>query len=385
MKGSSSFLIGLGLGVVAVAAGYLALRNMPAPEPTAEEIRDRLVFNLDNAPVKLPRALPEAVLTRSCAFGPTLVEAQRSTVKPVAKPGGEAPVDDGATYDHPTPESRLHAILDATTCRELGALEGVNTEDLSDIARSSPLLVRRAWNNGDAVSARAWAVRTWALGQDLMAADPNRTELGSELVAAGADGLAFWLVQQDVPEDVRKEGTVLAMALLSTSPPASILVEQRATRMLRRGLSSPVALNLDAKGLTAAFEAAGAWWGGVSEAMDTPGAPVPGPAERPPDSTRDTVDVLAAMTDHGLEDWFTSVRAADRGRLAVTLLLNLDRTTCATPWQGDPPKDPVTGEPAGWDVDSCTLTLGDQQWGRQVAVPEEDFGRTDGKRFGPPD
>ena len=82
---------------------------------------------------------------------------------------------------------------------------------------------------------------------------------------------------------------------------------------------------------------------------------------------------------------FTSVRAADRGRLAVTLLLNLDRTTCATPWQGDPPKDPVTGEPAGWDVDSCTLTLGDQQWGRQVAVPEEDFGRTDGKRFGPPD
>jgi len=368
MQRHTSFLVGLGLGVAAVAAGYLAITNLPASEPSAEDIRDRLLEKLDGARPRLERALPDPVRTRSCAFGPSLAEAQRGSVKPVKLPtpgdtDAPAPVDP-STFTYPTPEARLHAMLESTTCKELGRLDAVDTTDLADLPRSSPMLVRRAWRNQEPVSARAWAVRTWALGHDLIVAQPEQqAEAGSRLVAAGADGLAFWLIQSDVPQDLRQEGAVLAAQLLHRSPVPRALIERRATRMLRRGLTSPIALNLDGEQLTAAFETAGAWWGQAAEALETPGAPVPAAPDPPPGSTPDTSGVLIAMTDTDLQEWFEVVRHAERNRLAVALLLEVDRDACQAPWAAEPPQDPVSGAPARWNAATCTLTLGDTSWG----------------------
>lgn len=368
MQRSNSFIVGLGLGVAAVVAGFFALRNLPSPEEDVTDARDALLAEVDQPLARPSRALPDEARSQDCDVGERIRQAQRQSVAPILAPGQEPPPAPPGGYDHPTPESRIDAILDATTCKRAGTLTGIDTDDLLDLERSIPMLARRAHLEDERVAARAWSLRTWALGEDLLSVDPAaHGELGNRLVAAGAASTADWLLLPKLTVEERRDGAVLAAALLQRRPEPRLLAEHRAIYMLRRGLTSPVSSNVEAEELRALFGAATGWWASVADAIGAPGKALPSLPDRPVGGTRDGVDVLASLTDAQLDAWAASARHADRARLAVSILLTHDPESCPAPWATDPPTDPVTGSPARWDAPACALTLGDTRWSR----PEE--------------
>ena len=360
MSRGSPFIAGLLLGSLALGAGFLAFRYLPAVSDGPSQNRDRLLAELPEAVERLPRALPRQARTQPCGFGQALVSAQRQSVKPVN------PQDtDVGPWDHQTPESRIDAMLDATACQRPGVPLGLDEADIGDLLRSGPMLVRRAHANGERLPARAWALRIWALGQDLVANDPEHYAVqGFRLQAVSIDAFVWWWSQPDLTDEERAEGELLAKALMERAPAGQRVVQRLATITLRRGLEDPAALALEPDELSAHVRDAATWWNTLAEATGTPAAPPPEPL-----ATEGEPALLATLTDPQAPELVQAHHHLARARLAAVLLFAGPRPgaeACPAPWEGAPPVDPVTAKAAEWDANLCRLTLGDRSFGPGV-------------------
>ncbi|MFK7928439.1 MAG: hypothetical protein AB8H79_09620 [Myxococcota bacterium] len=353
MSRGSPFILGLVLGTVAIGAGYLAYLEFAGDGPPVVET---LLAELPEQEIGLSRALPKGARTTKCGFGQALVSAQRKTVAPV----GEEP-DPTKTYDFPTPETRIDAMMSATTCQRAGVPLGLDTEDLSDLIRSGPMLVRRAYSGGDRQSARGWGLRGWALGQDLVANDPiQHAVIGYRLQTVFVDAFAWWLGQPELTPEERTEASVIAAELFDRSPDPRRVAQIWAVSTMRAALQEPGVGELEDGILQSAVADAAAWWKAIGDAAATPGAPVPAlPTAEEPNP------LLAALYDERGSDFVEAYRTAARARVAALMVYNAELSAddvCAAPWSGDPPVDPVSGAEASWDETTCILVLGDRTY-----------------------
>lgn len=361
MSRGSPFIAGLLLGSLALGAGFLAFRYLPTTDDGPAQNRDRLLAELPEAVDRLPRALPRQARTQPCGFGQALVSAQRQSVKPVN------PQDtDVGPWDHQTPESRIDAMLDATACQRPGVPLGLDEADIDDLLRSGPMLVRRAHAKGERLPARAWALRIWALAQDLVAVDPEKyAVLGFRLQAVSIDAFVWWWSQADLTADERAEGQLLARALMERAPAGQRVVQRLATISLRRGLEDPAALTLEPNDLSADVRDAAAWWKTLADATATPAA---APPERL-STEGESAALFDKLTHPHAPELVQAHHHLSRARLAAVLLFAgppPGADACPAPWEGEPPVDPVTAKPAEWDANLCRLTLGDRSFGPGV-------------------
>lgn len=357
-RGSGGFVAGVVAGSAVVVAALIGLQFLPEQQESVGAARDRLMSQLSAAGDGVERALPKELRTEDCDIASVLDEALSASVKPPIEQG-----EPGGPYDYDTQELRIDAALGATACRRLGRIGRLDVDRVRSLAVVRRV-VGRALGEGQIEAARGWSVRLLALGLDLQGASPStHGVVGAELAGQGALALVDVALHPSLGAEDAAKALVLAGTLDAGAPSGGWIVDRVATDRMRRGLGGPEINELDAATLEEVTATAATWWGDVTAAIDVPGAEIP---PRPTAAVPEQQAVLELLTQD-VEPLVTAQRNAAAARIGAVALTaarvrGAEGERCGRPWKDEAPLDPHTGSPAQWDVESCTLTLGEVTW-----------------------
>jgi hypothetical protein len=314
---------------------------------------------LTGVPRHGPRALPDAARVQECAFADVVLESLDGSVRPP-----DATADTVGDWTFMTPEAQLDALLGASRCRSLGNIDEVPLARLQGLVDILPRVAMHSHAKSGGTIGRAWSVRTWAFGHELLAASPRRLGVvGVELAELGAKGVAASLTDAPIDDEAAVDVSLVVSALMQRAPDPVGVLGAIGAETMDRGLTAAVAYTDDGKVLASQVEAAAAWWRQLADATLQAGVDLPVVPQAVAPADQKVLDLLVDPV--GL-DVAQALRRLARARRVVRAL-NTARSGapeggCSAPWVGDAPMDPVSGQAFGWESERCTLTLDGTRW-----------------------